>query len=72
MPDVTQFAVVTADAAQPMKRKITISFTATMKPLKRAVSRMPTTSKAVTITMTSMAGRLNTAPVDDQAPVLES
>src|ERR1700693_1155867 len=64
---VTQFAVLKAGAAQTMKSPITASFTATMKVLTRADSRMATTSNAVIITMISMAGTLRMAPVDDHA-----
>src|SRR5882757_10704487 len=72
LPDVTQFAVVTEETAQAMNSRITISFTATITSLNRAVSRMPTTSTAVTATMTNMAGRLKIAPVDDQTPASPS
>ena len=72
LPDVTQFADVTDETAQAMNSRITISLIATMISLNRAVSRMPTTSKAVTVTTTNIAGRLKTAPVGDQTPALVS
>src|ERR1700735_293760 len=65
--DVTQFAVLKAGAAQTRKSPMTASFTATMKVLTRADSRMPTTSNAVISAMISMAGTFRMAPVDDHA-----
>src|SRR5260370_38168942 len=70
--EVTQFADVTEEAVQIMKSAMTVSLTATTKPLKRADSRIPTPSSAVTRTMMSIAGTLKIAPVDDQACVLPS
>ena len=64
---MTQFAVLKAGTVQTMNSAITTSLTATMKLLKRAVSRMPTTNSAVMPTMTITAGTLRIAPVDDQA-----
>ena len=69
---MTQLAVVTEEAAAAMNSRMTINLTATMKPLNRADSRIPTTSNIVTTTMMNIAGRLMTAPVDDQAWVLTS
>src|SRR6266702_4498947 len=72
LTDVTQFAVVTDEAALARKRKITSNLTATTKLLNRADSRMPTTNSVVTKTMMSIAGMLKIAPVDDHAPALTS
>ena len=69
---MTQFAVVTEEAALAMKRKMTVNLTATMKLLNRADSLMPTTSSDVTKTTMIIAGMLKIAPVDDHAPVLAS
>src|ERR1700730_7830130 len=63
---VTQFAVLKEGAAKMINSAMTASFTATMKLLNRADSRMPTTSNAVISTMIRMAGILRIAPVDDQ------
>src|SRR6185437_12966218 len=67
LPDVTQFAVLKAGAAQTIKSPMTASFTATMNVLTRVDSRIPTTSNIVIITMIAMAGTFRTAPVDDHA-----
>src|ERR1700723_2050411 len=64
---VTQFAVLNAGAAQTIKSPMTASFTATMKALTRADSRIPTPSNAVIITMITMAGTFRMAPVEDHA-----
>src|SRR5580692_4647296 len=64
---VIQFAVLKAGAAQTINSPMTASFTATMKVLTRADSRIPTTSNAVITTMIMTAGTFRMAPVDDHA-----
>ena len=67
LTEVTQFAVEKWGAAKTRKRKITASLTATMMSLMRADSRIPITSSQVVATITTTAGTLRMAPVDDQA-----
>ena len=50
-----------------MKSAITSSLIATIRLLKRAVSRMPATSSDVMTTITRAAGMFRTAPVHDHA-----
>src|SRR5260370_4646 len=67
-----QFAVLKADTVLATNSTITTSFTATRKPLKRAVSRTPATRIAVIRIITVAAGRSRTAPVNVQACVAAS
>src|SRR5437868_14683388 len=64
---VTQLDVLKWGAAKMMKRKITVSLTATIRLLNRADSRMPITSSQVMQMITATAGALTIAPVADQA-----
>src|SRR5215813_2347705 len=72
LDDVTQFAVEKACEANARNRKMTTSFTATMKLLKRADSLIPIASRIVAPAITATAGTLKMAPVVDQLWLAES
>src|SRR6201999_3141226 len=67
LPEATQFDVLKAPTVQMMNSRITISFSATIKSLTRALSLMPMASSAETTTTMNTAGTLRIAPLHDQA-----